>query len=179
MQRREIPPDDLVLPSARVWSERSLLLAAGDFSSGVFNVMTVGWGSFGVMWAQPFALVVVRPTRHTFQFMEKYPTFTLSVFPADRRDVISYCGSHSGRDGDKVKACGLTPQKGRVVEAPVFAEAELVVECRTIYKDDFDPTRFVDKAIDTHYPKKDYHRVYYGSIVAASGTDAWRRKEQS
>ena len=174
MQRREIPPSDLLVPAARVWGERALLLACGDLSKGDFNVMTVGWGSFGVMWEKPFALVVVRPTRHTWSFMERYPTFTLSAFPETRRDIIDYCGSHSGRDGDKVKACGLTPQKGLVVESPAFAEAELVVECRTIYKDDFDPARFIDGGIETHYPNKDYHRVYFGRIVAVSGTETWR-----
>ncbi len=179
MHRREIPPSDLLVPTTRAWSERALLLACGDFSSGDFNVMTVGWGSFGVMWEKPFALVFVRPTRYTFQLMEKYPTFTLSAFPEDRRDILDYCGSHSGRDGDKVKACGLTPQKGLAVEAPAFSEAELVVECRTIYKDDLDPARFIDRAIDTHYAKKDYHRVYFGRIVAVSGTDAWRCEEQA
>ena len=35
--------------------------------------MTVSWGSMGMIWNKPFIQVVVRPQRHTFEFMEKYP----------------------------------------------------------------------------------------------------------
>jgi flavin reductase (DIM6/NTAB) family NADH-FMN oxidoreductase RutF len=177
MDRRDIPPGDLLVPATRVWARQWLLLACGDFSRHDFNCMTVGWGSLGVMWGKPFAMVVVRPTRYTFQFMERFPTFTLSAFPPAWKKALDYCGSHSGRDGDKVKACGLTAGAGRSVESPGFAEAELVIECRTIYKDDFDPAQFLDGSIDANYALKDYHRVYFGQIVAVSGTDAWRRKE--
>ena len=44
--------------------------------------MTVSWGALGCMWGRPFAQVVVRPQRYTFEFIETYPTFTLCAFPA-------------------------------------------------------------------------------------------------
>jgi len=31
---------------------------------------------------------------------------------------------------------------------------------------DFNPDNFVDKKIDLNYPKKDYHRIYFGEILA-------------
>jgi flavin reductase (DIM6/NTAB) family NADH-FMN oxidoreductase RutF len=140
--------------------------------------MTVGWGGFGVMWGKPLAMVVVRPTRHTFQLMERFDTFTLSAFPDAFRKALSYCGSHSGRDGDKVKASGLTAVKSRVVASPGFAESELHVECRKMYSDDLDPARFLDDSIQHNYPLKDYHRMYFGEILAVAATPQWRRKDQ-
>ena len=39
---------------------------------------------------------------------------------------------------------GLTPQAAAQVAAPVFAEAELVIECRKLYWQDLDPAHFLD-----------------------------------
>jgi flavin reductase (DIM6/NTAB) family NADH-FMN oxidoreductase RutF len=148
-----------------LWNAQGLLLTSGDYHSGDFNAMTVGWGSFGVMWGRPFVQVVVRPTRYTFQFMEKYETFTLTAFPPKYKRALQLLGNRSGRDGDKIAAAGLTPEASHSVAAPSFAEAHLAVECRKIYRQDIDPTLFVDAAIDAHYPRKDYHRVYFGEIL--------------
>ena len=178
MHRMDIAPEKLIVPVAHVWARQWLLLAAGSLEKQDYNVMTVGWGTFGVMWAKPCALVVVRPVRHTWQFMEKSDTFTLSAFSEEHRAMLSYCGSRSGRDGDKVTATGLTPVPSKVVSAPGFDEAELIVECRKMYSDDMDPSRFLDPSLETHYPKKDYHRMYFGEIVAVSGTAAWSSADE-
>jgi len=174
--RDDIPPEHLVALPVHLWNQRWFLLAAGDYASGDFNVMTVSWGGLGVMWNKPLALVVVRPTRHTRAFMDRSVSFTLSVLPESHRRILNFCGSRSGRDEDKVKATGLTPLASRCVPAPSFEEAELVLECRTTYFSDLDPTHFLDPSIEQHYPAKDYHRVYFGEILAAAGTAAWSSK---
>lgn len=174
MLRTDIPPDRLVMLTFHVWDRRWFLLAAGDFASRDFNFMTVSWGSLGVIWGKPFAQVVVRPTRHTWSFIDRADSFTLSVLPERFRRALNYCGSRSGRDEDKVKGSGLTPVASRGITAPSFDEAELVLECRKTYYADLDPAHFLDPAIESHYPARDYHRAYFGEIVAAFGTEAWR-----
>ena len=174
MKRDTIPIGDLNVRIHDLWDRQWFLLTAGDFATGTFNTMTVSWGSLGVMWGRPFAQVVVRPVRHTFQFIEKFDSFTLSAFPDDCHDALLLLGSKSGRDGDKIAESGLTPQASTRVGAPGFAEAELVLECRKIYSDDFDPARFLDPTIDRNYPEKDYHRMYFGEIVAVAGTAKYR-----
>ncbi|HTP57833.1 MAG TPA: flavin reductase [Spirochaetia bacterium] len=176
MQLSAIRPEDLLLPVVHVWESQWLLLASGDFAAQDWNCMTVGWGSFGVMWGRPFAQVVVRPTRHTIRFIERFDSFTLCAFPEAFRPALSWLGSHSGRDGDKVKQSGLTPVASRCVGSPSFQEAELVVECRIIYRQDLDPALFLDPTIEKNYPRKDYHRVYFGEIAAAAGTAAWQKE---
>jgi len=176
MDRITIAPDDLVVPAFPVWETSWLLLASGDFASRDYNCMTVGWGGFGVMWNKPMAMIVVRPTRHTFSFLDRYDTFTLSAFPDAYRKALSFCGSHSGREGDKAKAAGITAIASRAVASPGFEEAELIIECHIMYNQDFDPARFIDASIEKNYPRKDYHRVYYGEVLAVSGTPRWRRE---
>ncbi len=177
MNRLDIPLEDLLVRPVHLWHKQWLLLCAGDFAAGEFNAMTVGWGGFGEMWNKPLALIVVRPTRHTIRFTDRFESFTLCAFPEENRHALSYCGSHSGRDGDKIKASGLTPIASRCVAAPGFDQAELILECRKSYWADLDPARFLDPATESNYPRRDYHRMYFAEIVAAAGTPAWRRKE--
>ena len=173
MKRQSIDPSRVRLPVFHSWDQEGLLLTSGDLQSGRFNSMTVGWGAFGVMWKRPMALVVVRPTRHTRTYMEEFAEFTLCGFGSGRREVLEFCGSHSGRDVDKVARCGLTPLASSRVAAPGFDEAEIIVECRKMYWDDFDPARFLGGFIEANYPKKDYHRMYLGEVLAVSGTERY------
>lgn len=146
-----------------------MLLTAGDFKAGDFNCMTVSWGSLGILWGRPFAQVVVRPTRYTHEFMQKYDTFTLCAFPLAHRDALQILGSRSGRDADKIAESGLTPIAAEMVDAPGFSQAELVFECRKMYFDDIRKQHFLDPDIDRNYPQKDYHTIYYGEIVNLRG----------
>jgi flavin reductase (DIM6/NTAB) family NADH-FMN oxidoreductase RutF len=177
MQRSDIPFEKLRVPPVRLWDRQWLVLAAGSFPEGKYNFMTVGWGGLGVMWKKPLAMIVVRPTRHTFQFVEKSDTFTLSAFPEQHRRKLSWVGAYSGRDHDKVKESGLTPMASRFSSAPGFQEAELIIECRKSYFHDLDPMHFLDPETDSNYPKKDYHRMYFGEILAVAGTAAWRLED--
>jgi flavin reductase (DIM6/NTAB) family NADH-FMN oxidoreductase RutF len=175
MLRTDIPMDALSILPVHLFHRKWFLLSAGDFRAGDWNCMTVSWGGLGNMWNKPFALVVVRPTRYTARFMEKWPSFTLSAFPEIHRRKLSYCGSHSGREGDKAKAAGFTAVASRLVSAPSFEQAELILECRKSYFSDMDPGHFIDPSTEGHYPAKDYHRLYFGEIVAVSGTAEYRR----
>lgn len=184
MERHDIPLDRFKFDPL-VIKNRWLLLAAGNFappakpeaapgSALPYNAMTISWGSVGQIWNKLFFQVVVRPTRHTFGFMESGDSFTLSVFPEALKPALSLLGSKSGRDGDKIAASGLHPMVSSRVAAPSFQEAELVVECRTMYWQDLDPSHFLDSSIESNYPKKDYHRAYFGEILAVRGIDAYR-----
>ncbi|MDD5230227.1 MAG: flavin reductase [Candidatus Marinimicrobia bacterium] len=168
-----IPFEKLILRPHFLWNNQWLVLASGDFKAGHFNFMTVGWGSLGTMWSLPFAQVVVRPTRYTYEFMEKYETFTLCAFAREYRKKLSLIGSTSGRQTDKVKASGLTPCEAKVVAAPVFAEAELQIECRKIYFSDLEPAHFLKGGIADNYKENDYHRIYFGEIVAITGAEKY------
>jgi flavin reductase (DIM6/NTAB) family NADH-FMN oxidoreductase RutF len=152
-----------------LWDKTWLLLTSGDFSTGDFNSMVVAWGGFGIMWNKPMAMVVVRPTRHTFSFINSFETFSLCVFPEQYRSALNLLGTKSGRDGDKIKESGLTPIASSSIAAPVFREAELVLECRKIYWDDLDPQHFLDPGIEKNYTKKDYHRMVMGEVIKIFG----------
>jgi flavin reductase (DIM6/NTAB) family NADH-FMN oxidoreductase RutF len=157
-----------------LWLNQWFLLTSGDFDAGHYNTMAVAWGSFGIMWQKPIATVVVRPTRYTFEFIEKYETFTLTAFDLKYKDQLKLLGTKSGRDGDKIAEAGFDIVPSEKVDAPAFKQAELIIECKKIYWDDFKPENFLDPAIEEKYPKKDYHRMYFGEILAIKGVEKYR-----
>lgn len=171
LQLKNIPVRDLKIKAFNQWDSNWLLLTSGDYSKRKYNTMTVAWGSIGNMWNLPFAMVVVRPSRFTFEFMNTYPSFTLCGFSEEYRKALNLLGTKSGRDGDKINESGLTAIKAEMVSTPVFAEAELAIECNKIYFEDFNPARFMDERIEKNYPKKDYHRMIFGEILAVRGIE--------
>ena len=175
MTRNPIPLENLAFKVFDFWTEYGIVLAAGDFASGRFNAMTIGWGSFGNMWGRPFAHVVVRPVRYTHEFMERSDSFTVCVFGEKHSDAVQLLGSKSGRHGDKIAEAGLTPIASTKIKAPGFDEADLILECRQLYRGRLDPRGFLDAEIETHYPLKDYHSIYYGEVVAAFGIKSFLR----
>lgn len=175
MQRQPLAFDHFCLPSFHAFDKKWMLLTAGRNEPGGFNCMTVSWGALGTMWGKPFAQVVVRPTRHTYAFMEQAETFTLCAFPEACRDKLILCGSESGRGTDKVAETGLTPIPSTRIEAPGFEEAELILECRKMYFSDFVPDNFLAEEIRSHYPEEDYHRSYYGEVLEIQGCESYHR----
>lgn len=180
-KRSEIPFEQFQCRVFHQWSGSWLLLAAGDFRTGDYNLMTVGWGSFGVMWSKPFAMIVVRPQRHTADFLERYSDFTLCGFGGEWKNALQFCGSRSGREiPDKAAAAGLTPVPAGHVAAPVFEEAELAVECRKTFRTEMLPGAFIPpgKAQEL-YPAGDFHRIYFGEILSVSAVPSFRTNVSS
>ena len=109
------------------------LVTAG--SAGSFNSCTVGWGSLGTIWRRSTVTVYVHPARYTSEFLTKNDTFTVSFFPEEYRSALSYVGSHSGLDGDKAAASGLTPVS--IGGSVTYAEVELTFLCKKLYQHSF------------------------------------------
>lgn len=139
-----------------------MLITAGDEIK--CNTMTASWGGLGELWNKCVSFIFLRPQRYTLEFVEKEDYYSLCFFGESSRKALSYCGSHSGRDGDKIKEAGLTPVYGEA--APYFEEAELVFICRKLHGQSIDPACFIDPSIDRDcYPLKDYHKMFIGDIV--------------
>ena len=170
---KSIPINKFVVKVHDLWLNRWFLLTTGDYDKKLYNTMTVAWGYFGIMWNKPIAVVVVRPTRYTYEFINKYETFTLCAFPKSYKDDLLHLGSTSGRDGDKISRTNLHIIPSQKVSSPSFKEAELIVECKKVYWDDYKPSNFLDKSIEENYPEKDYHRFYFGEIVGIMGDERY------
>ena len=106
-----------------------------------FNSCTIAWGSFGTLWVKPgdggqTATIYLYPTRYTCEFAKESDQFTISFFPKSYKKMLGYMGVHSGRNGDKAQACGLTPVA--MGESVTYEEAHLTFLCKKIYQHQFD-----------------------------------------
>jgi len=121
-----------------IFDKQWAVITAGGIDH--FNCCTVSWGSLGNIWGYagnsiPIVTVYIHPARYTSEFMKESDTFTVSFFPKDAQKAMAYIGSHSGRDGDKVKAAGLTP--AAVGKGVMYEEASLTLVCRKLYQHQF------------------------------------------
>jgi flavin reductase (DIM6/NTAB) family NADH-FMN oxidoreductase RutF len=152
-----------------------MLITAGNSTS--FNTMTASWGTFGFLWNKPIAICFIRPERYTMKFIEKADLFTLSFFPEQYHEVLSYCGSHSGKDTDKIKNTGLTPvttEHGGIY----FSQARLMLECKKLYTDKFKPENFImTNLIKEIYPRKDFHHLFIGEIITCLSDTVIKEKD--
>ncbi len=156
--------------SAEKLNENAIRLIGGDWmliTAGVpddFNMMTASWGCLGVLWNKPVAVCFIRPQRFTLQYVKVRDYFTLSFFEEKYREVLNYCGSHSGREVDKAKALKLATvvtDKGNVA----FLQARLVLECRKLYSDSLKAEHFTDRLVEQRtYPSGDHHQFFIGEI---------------
>lgn len=154
-------------PFTRI-GDQWFLVTAGDKNG--HNTMTASWGFAGVMWNKNSFITAIRPQRYTKEFLDKSEYFTASFFPADMKQALAFCGSHSGRDADKEKETGLEPvfidtEDGRQTTA--YAQAELIIVCKKTYVQEMKPECFIIPEVDTaNYAAGDYHTEYIGEIVA-------------
>jgi flavin reductase (DIM6/NTAB) family NADH-FMN oxidoreductase RutF len=146
--------------------EDGLLLATSG-ADGKPNVMTIGWGAIGSIWSRPVFIVLVRPSRHSYECLEQVSDFTVNVPPRELASAVRLCGSLSGRDHDKFREAHLTALPGREVRSPIIKECILHYECRTLHRNDVAPDALVQAVRDEAYPWGNFHRVYFGEIVAA------------
>jgi flavin reductase (DIM6/NTAB) family NADH-FMN oxidoreductase RutF len=137
-------------------------------ADGKLNPMTIGWGVFGWIWGRPIFTVLVRPSRYTYDCIERTGDFTVNVQPADRRDIPELCGTVSGRDCDKLAQLNLTRLPSRQITSPGIAECPLIFECRVEHRNDVLPPELAGDIRERYYPQGDYHRVYFGRIMAIS-----------
>ena len=122
-------------------------------ADGFVDVMPAGW----VMRASgmpPMFAIAVNRANYTNDLIREAAEFVLA-FPSVRMSsVVSFCGSHTGRDTDKVAATGLRLQPATVLATPLLAEAFVAFECRL---------RTIAEAGD--------HTVFIGEVVVAHAGD--------
>ena len=144
------------------------------------NSMTIAWGQVGIEWRKLFFTIYIRHGRFTHGQIEATKEFTISV-PIKRTPeiskAISYIGSRSGKNIDKLKDCNLTIVKGIEVNSPAIKEIPLTIECKVIYQQEQEINNIPQELKDQFYPQnigseapmanQDFHTVYYGEIIDA------------
>jgi flavin reductase (DIM6/NTAB) family NADH-FMN oxidoreductase RutF len=153
----EIKPQEIEGNVFKMIGGNWMLITAGTPEN--FNSMTASWGGMGV-WNKPVAFVLVHTKRHTYEFLEREPYYTLSFFDEKYRPaLLNVFGKKSGRDGDKAKETGLTGIEC-VPGGVAYAQAKLIIVCKKGFN-----------VITTKNDPPEGHKLFFGEIVSV-----WKRK---
>lgn len=162
-QWQEIKPQNIDVNAVKLFANDRMLLSAGKDTS--MNMMTIAWGALGELWGKPIVTVYVSTDRYTYKFLEDNEYFTVTAFPEQFRDKLQYIGSVSGRDEDKVKGSGLTPEFTKLGN-PIYKEANLAIECKKIYAEQLKKELMPLEQRQWYDEKKlGVHMMYIGEIV--------------
>ena len=160
-----VAPEDFDQSVFRLIGKEWMLVTAKN-QEGKVNTMTASWGGLGVMWGKNVAVTVLRPQRYTKEFIDQSESFTLSFYDDTFKKDLSYLGSVSGRDEDKIaKTLVRVDRACRGPRAVQGVVRIAVLICKKLYSQPMDPEGFVDKSLDEQwYPEKDYHVLYAAEI---------------
>ena len=114
-------------PGTMIYPLPAVLISCGD--SDVSNILTVAWT--GTICSDPaMCYISVRPERYSHDLIKRHMEFTINLTTADMAKATDWAGVRSGRDYDKWKETGLTPEPGVAVACPSVKEAPVSIECR-------------------------------------------------
>ncbi len=165
MAKKIVDYRDYIAKTLSAFDENRVLLVTQG-KEGPPNVMAIGWGTIGIVWRRPVFCVLVRPSRYTYQLIHETGEFTVNVVPSHLKEVVEYCGTMSGRDHDKFREKQLTPVRSARGKVPIIKECVLHFDCQVLAKNDLLPPEMADSVKSRFYPKGDFHRVFYGEILA-------------
>jgi len=140
------------------------------------NVMAIGWGLIGNLWGIPMFAAFVRPSRYTHYLMETTRDFTVNVPARGMDEIVSTCGSLSGRRVDKFKQTGLVPMPSRNVKSPIIRQCVAHLECSILYQFPLEATRLPKEIKLRAYPRGDYHDIYFGQILESYADRDYKSK---
>ena len=107
-------------------SNEWMLITAGDRRKA--NAMTASWGGLGVLWGKNIAVIFVRESRYTKEFIDNGEYFSCCFFGPKYKNALKYFGAASGRQEDKFKAAKLNLNYKRGI--PFVDEGNFIVLCQ-------------------------------------------------
>ena len=119
-----LPPQTILLPSP--------VLVIGTYGAdGKPNIMTAAWG--GIASSKPPCISVsLREATLSYHNIKQTEAFTVN-FPSEKHlQEADFVGMISGKDRDKFKETGLTPEKSKLVNAPIVQEFPYALECKLV-----------------------------------------------
>lgn len=118
----------------RAWMVPQPVLIVGTYNSdGTPNAMNAAWGG---QWDAK-EIMISMGSHATTRNLDRCPDFTVAFATRDTMVAADFVGIVSAdADKDKMRKSGLTAVNGRCVNAPVFTDFPMTLECRMVRKID-------------------------------------------
>ncbi len=121
----------LFLPGQTILLPSPVLIIGSYGSHGRPNIMNAAWG--GIASSKPPCISVsLREATLTYHNIRQAEAFTVN-FPSEKHvREADFVGMVSGREHDKFKETRLTPEKSKLVNAPIVREFPYALECKLV-----------------------------------------------
>lgn len=93
------------------------------------NVLTVGWTGI-VCTRPPMTYISVRPERFSHDIIMNSGEFVINLTTSAMVKQVDFCGVKSGKDIDKITACGFHTIPANKVSVPLIDECPVSLECK-------------------------------------------------
>jgi flavin reductase (DIM6/NTAB) family NADH-FMN oxidoreductase RutF len=119
-----LPPQTILLPSP--------VLIIGTYGpDGRPNIMNAAWGGIASS-KPPCVSVSLREATLTYHNIKQNEAFTVNIPSEKYLKEADFVGMVSGREYDKFKETRLTPEKSKLVNAPIVKEFPYSLECKLV-----------------------------------------------
>jgi flavin reductase (DIM6/NTAB) family NADH-FMN oxidoreductase RutF len=124
IMKLSLPAQTILLPSP--------VLIIGTYSYDCKpNIMTAAWG--GIASSKPPCISVsLREATLSYHNIKQTEAFTVNIPSEKYLKEADFAGMVSGKGCDKFKETSLTPEKSKLVNAPIVKEFPYALECRLI-----------------------------------------------
>jgi len=93
------------------------------------NIITISWQS-PISKNPPLYGISVAPDRYSHDLIKKSKEFVINFLPFDFVEKVNYCGTHSGRNIEKIKHSNLTLIPSKEITTPSIQESYSILECK-------------------------------------------------
>jgi flavin reductase (DIM6/NTAB) family NADH-FMN oxidoreductase RutF len=122
MAKKSLPPTTMLVPLP------ATLVTCGGFNHKA-NIITISW--VGIVCSQPPMISIsVRENRYSFNLLKEGGEFVVNIAGANLVKAVDFCGNNSGKDLNKFKETGLTPEAAIKVRSPLIKECPINLECQ-------------------------------------------------
>lgn len=95
------------------------------------NVLTIGWTGI-VCTRPPMTYISVRPERYSHDIIKASGEFVINLTTSAMCRETDFCGVKSGKNTDKLSACGFHTVPAQKVAPPLIEECPLSLECKVV-----------------------------------------------
>jgi flavin reductase (DIM6/NTAB) family NADH-FMN oxidoreductase RutF len=121
----------LSLPAKTILLPSPVLIIGTYGSGGEPNIMNAAWG--GIASSNPPCISVsLREATLSYHNIKQTEAFTVNIPSEQYVKEADFVGIVSGREYNKFDAAHLTPEKSKLVNAPIVKEFPYALECRLI-----------------------------------------------
>jgi len=98
-------------------------------AKGKTNPVTIAWHC-PISKKPPLYAISVAPSRYSHNLIKKSKEFVINFVPYRYVEKVQFCGSHSGRNVDKIKESGFTVVESEKVKTKYIKECFAHMECK-------------------------------------------------